>query len=156
MFCVIKSMRFISKKSKLRTGYSFFERATPKLCPIHWLRIYGPKPGRRRSFLGPRSIEKSSGRTGPGPDKFEKFRTQPDQPCFWLYFSCRLVGRMYFFLFFRNFGRDFLMIIFLKWFLVFFQEKWRLFEVSFPRCHFRKCENPSERKFFGNFENYFA
>ena len=79
MFCVIKSMRFISKKSKLRTGYSFFERATPKLCPIHWLRIHGPKPGRRRSVLGPRSIEKYSGRTGPGPDKFDKFRTKQDQ-----------------------------------------------------------------------------
>ena len=130
MFCVIKSMRVISNKFEFK----------------NWLLVFWTSDSKIYPNLRSRTTYQNRGIPDGGCILFygkESIRT-----------SCQANGCI--FLFFRNFGRDFLMIIFLKWFLVCFQEKWRLFEVSFPRCHFRKCENPSERKFFGNFENYFA
>ena len=41
--------------------------------------VKDPRTKTRTPAVGLRSIEKSSGRTGLGPDKFEKFRTKPDQ-----------------------------------------------------------------------------
>ena len=158
-------MRIISNKSESRTGYLFFHEEMPwiesKLVvrdPLTKTQDWAGKSktvgrGRSRHTRRTKNIREISDWTAPGPEKMAVLGS-----LLVLYYRNALSGpitEMIFFYFSEILARIFF-DEFLKWFLVFFQEKWRLFEVSFPRCHFRKCENPSERKFFGNFENYFA
>ena len=96
MFCVIKSMRVISNKFEFK----------------NWLLVFWTSDSKIYPNLRSRTTYQNRGIPDGGCILFygkESIRT-----------SCQANGCI--FLFFRNFGRDFLMIIFLKWFLVFFQE----------------------------------
>ena len=102
MFCVIKSMRFFSNKSELRTGYSFFKEA------FNWVQTYGQgstdqdpgwvgKSKNLRSRTRTKDIREIADRTGP-----YKFGGPLAPPC-----VCVLCYTEMIFLFFRNFGRVF-------------------------------------------------